>query len=82
MDTDSLNVGGKLLGGNAETSNLSLTSKVIRLDGTKFGGFDFLKAEGTTSVIGGFTDANVGTSLTLNGRVRSLLLPFSLKPVS
>ena len=68
VDTDSLNVGGKLLGGNAETSNLSLTSKVTRLNGTKFGGFDFLKAEGTTSVIGGFTDANVGTSLTLNGK--------------
>lgn len=46
VDTDSLNVGGKLLGGNAETSNLSLTSKVIRLDGQDVWRFRFLEGGG------------------------------------
>jgi hypothetical protein len=62
---DNATIGGHLYG--SANSALTLARSVTTLDGSKFSNLSKLNIVGQTTVQGGFTDANVGQALQVNG---------------
>ena len=62
---DNATIGGHLYG--IANSALTLARSVTTLDGSKFSNLSKLNIVGQTTVQGGFTDANVGHALQVNG---------------
>lgn len=63
---DNALVGGHLYGSGVN-STLTLAQTMTHFNGDKFSGFNRLNVNGTTSLIGGFTDNNVGDTLQVSG---------------